>query len=1206
MAPLKPHNYRPDIDGLRAIAVILVVLNHLGFSVFPSGYLGVDVFFVISGYLITGLLLRDVEKCLGFLANSGDDHRARGGSSTHESGTTAPAAASRPSIFSVLQNFWVRRMRRILPALLVVLFATTLASLYFLRWNERVDYFGALVTAHTFIGNWYWSVDTAKVSAVFLELKGDPKYNTLKTALTPAARQLFVSEELVEKLLFANEADFVTEDLPNGADQSAGYFGRSTTLRALRHLWSLSVEEQFYFIWPFVVMGVFAVVRSIVCCGRGRDPDNPPSGWSRTVLILTNGVLSVVGMGFGVSSYTAMVTSWNPTRAYYMHRGWEIMVGAILALCEQQITLVGGVVCLRRSGSQQLYSFVEEKGGEMEAVLEQEEHEVGVGTGVKERGRWCDRARGGDRGGGFAEDVVIGRASVFGEGNGEFVHDVSTRDSTNGRDEDDTEGRTQERFREVGSAATASFEIGGGHDYTSTVVSSRHRAPRREKLKTIIAITPEEEGLLKQCFSFFETLTLNFYGALAVYWVIYPAHAYPAPNWHERASYKFVIPIPVFGSVLFIAVGSYATARKKFELVMSHLLIRSNPLRYLGLVSYGWYLWHWPLVSMCSYTSVSILPDVYPVRTALVFVLSLALGMFSYHIIETPLRTKGAERFLISRWPLMYARGTIRADLGQFLHTWISLWLLPLLFIVFLLRVCVHPCGKSRLGPFLCDRYLKEKPSPTLLEGANAIEVVKNLPHNLTLYRSGRTRYLGSTPAWSSSSSSHITKKTIIPHSLNGENPRILPASGSLNQQDSFVLLPNSVQPFRQLLKNVTIWTGETRDSHPHKPFQVATPWFTFEGAPGYKVDQIARDVFNVPSISLMEKDEKSLNEYESTLGSTPTDVLILGDSHTFGLLLTVSELAKRAGHVTRTWAWMGVPFLLFDSTIGEPSSSKEGKSDGNGSGHTRAPRAMEQPPRKRDHESSSFYQPPGSEHTNNLLRARKEEPPPLPPPSVTEGFKVRWMQDKMPANHRLAFGILSKMRMQHGLKAVVLCGFWGGYLNVGAKSYFNEAEADKFRQTMDVTVWWLLYQAKVPKVVLVRDAPNLELVGLSAWCGFSRREAGRLVGRGGKSLCRYPRSVAKRNWRKEKLLLQGLVEKYGEERVVIFDAVSPAASDIFCEGRWCYTYYPRKRNGTARAVDDPSMPLYWDYDHLNFLGAWRVADRYIRTGKINPFAEIG
>ena len=83
----KHRRFRPDIEGLRAIAVLAVVLYHAGCSWFPGGYVGVDVFFVLSGYLITGLLLREAQ--------------ARGTLS--------------------LSGFYARRARRILPASLLVI-----------------------------------------------------------------------------------------------------------------------------------------------------------------------------------------------------------------------------------------------------------------------------------------------------------------------------------------------------------------------------------------------------------------------------------------------------------------------------------------------------------------------------------------------------------------------------------------------------------------------------------------------------------------------------------------------------------------------------------------------------------------------------------------------------------------------------------------------------------------------------------------------------------------------------------------------------------------------------------------------------------------------------------------------------------------------------------------------------------------------------
>ena len=83
--------YRADIDGLRSIAVIPVILFHLGFNWISGGYLGVDVFFVISGYLITTILLKDIT------SNS----------------------------FS-MKEFWFKRIKRILPALLSVIIITLL------------------------------------------------------------------------------------------------------------------------------------------------------------------------------------------------------------------------------------------------------------------------------------------------------------------------------------------------------------------------------------------------------------------------------------------------------------------------------------------------------------------------------------------------------------------------------------------------------------------------------------------------------------------------------------------------------------------------------------------------------------------------------------------------------------------------------------------------------------------------------------------------------------------------------------------------------------------------------------------------------------------------------------------------------------------------------------------------------------------------
>ena len=96
--------YRPEIDGLRALAVLPVIFAHAGFSFFSGGFLGVDVFFVISGFLITGILLREIDQ-----------------------GT-----------FSITR-FYERRARRILPALFLILAISTLAALLIML-PEAVSY----------------------------------------------------------------------------------------------------------------------------------------------------------------------------------------------------------------------------------------------------------------------------------------------------------------------------------------------------------------------------------------------------------------------------------------------------------------------------------------------------------------------------------------------------------------------------------------------------------------------------------------------------------------------------------------------------------------------------------------------------------------------------------------------------------------------------------------------------------------------------------------------------------------------------------------------------------------------------------------------------------------------------------------------------------------------------------------------------------
>ena len=116
-------NYRPEIDGLRAIAVLPVILFHAGIGLFSGGFVGVDVFFVISGYLITKIILDELEQ----------------------------------NKFGILK-FYERRARRILPALFFIVFSCVPFAYFILSPNDLVSFGRSLVAVPTFLSNvLFWS-----------------------------------------------------------------------------------------------------------------------------------------------------------------------------------------------------------------------------------------------------------------------------------------------------------------------------------------------------------------------------------------------------------------------------------------------------------------------------------------------------------------------------------------------------------------------------------------------------------------------------------------------------------------------------------------------------------------------------------------------------------------------------------------------------------------------------------------------------------------------------------------------------------------------------------------------------------------------------------------------------------------------------------------------------------------------------------------
>ncbi len=228
--------YRQEVDGLRAIAVVPVVLYHAGVPGLGGGFVGVDVFFVISGYLITGLLCRELEST-GRLSMAG---------------------------------FFERRVRRLAPALLLVLAATLLLSLAYL-------------------------------SPIGGEQQG-------------LARSAIAALALSANLYFWRF--------------TGGYFDDPAEGQPLLHLWSLAVEEQFYLVWPWLLLALYGLAR------RRAWAWDRALVWALWAVVAVSLVLCIA------------LSQRDPQAAFYLMpaRAWELAAGALaFVFVEKRLRLAPGV-----------------------------------------------------------------------------------------------------------------------------------------------------------------------------------------------------------------------------------------------------------------------------------------------------------------------------------------------------------------------------------------------------------------------------------------------------------------------------------------------------------------------------------------------------------------------------------------------------------------------------------------------------------------------------------------------------------------------------------------------------------------------------------------------------------------------------------------------------------------------------------------------
>tara|TARA_R110000765_G_scaffold413450_1_gene513520 strand:- start:4302 stop:6209 length:1908 start_codon:yes stop_codon:yes gene_type:complete len=213
MTKMLKKNYRWDIQGLRALAVLAVVIFHIAPHKLPGGYLGVDIFFVISGYLIIGFICRDL----------------------------------RAEKFS-LSDFYIKRIRRLLPALLAMVIATMIAAYC----------------------------------------------NLIPEEMAMFAKSVIATMLYVSNMFFYTQSDYFSADLK---------------LAPLLHTWSLSVEEQFYILFPILLMAIIKF--------------RPKS------LQLTLSIIAV--LSFILSEYLVRT---DPSLAFFISptRFWQFIVGGLLAL----------------------------------------------------------------------------------------------------------------------------------------------------------------------------------------------------------------------------------------------------------------------------------------------------------------------------------------------------------------------------------------------------------------------------------------------------------------------------------------------------------------------------------------------------------------------------------------------------------------------------------------------------------------------------------------------------------------------------------------------------------------------------------------------------------------------------------------------------------------------------------------------------------
>jgi len=230
--------YRPDIDGIRALAVLSVFFFHLQPNLLPGGFLGVDVFFVISGYLITGIILRE----------------------------------NHLHTFSFV-HFYARRIKRIFPALFVVLMLSAIVATFLLSPDTYINFMKSARYASCQLANFFFS-------------------------------------------------------------REVGYFEEGFSSQPLLHTWSLGVEEQFYLFWPFLIYLCFRLfnTQATALNNSTRELSLAGNSTTRGINIKIGGVMLLLSLVSFTVCYSLAGTNYNLAFYMFYTRVAEFCIGGLLSL----------------------------------------------------------------------------------------------------------------------------------------------------------------------------------------------------------------------------------------------------------------------------------------------------------------------------------------------------------------------------------------------------------------------------------------------------------------------------------------------------------------------------------------------------------------------------------------------------------------------------------------------------------------------------------------------------------------------------------------------------------------------------------------------------------------------------------------------------------------------------------------------------------